>query len=264
MVLSDNVVSIECILMRQNVGNEVSKYSPFKIKLFSVLQLNVLDKDSSPVQRTEKRDDQGDVTPSGTMYLKEPEVNLRRTGSDRRTSEGSDVSVERSNSSPSRPKPPVPKRPASLKKKTPGSVDAILETAKMSDTISPLRPVSLSLLQDTMAALPADAQEFLFPEPEMNSLNLSAGDLSDVKTSVNSDSGSKEESQLEQSSVTTQNHVGAVDFSKLEIGRDSGPYDNFARIDQEMTRNLDINTEQDKADDQRKGSNSQQSWVSFE
>ena len=228
------------------------------------MQLDVLDKDSSPVQRTEKHDDQGDVTPSGTIHVKEPDFNLRRTGSDRRTSEGSDVSLERSKSSPSRPKPPVPKRPASLKKKPPGSVDAILETAKMSDTISPLRPVSLSLLQDTMAALPADAQEFLFPEPERNSLNLSAGKLSDVKTSVNSESGSKEESQLVESSVTAQNHVGAVDFSKLEIRRENGPYDNFPKIDQEITTNLHINTEQGKADNQRKGSNSQQSWVSFD
>ena len=237
-------------------------------KLCSVLQLNTSDQNSSQVQRTERRVDSGDVTPSGTIQVEEPDFNLRRTGSDRRTSEGGEVSLERSKSSPSRPKPPVPKRPASLKKKPPGSVDAILETTKAADTISPLRPVSLSLLRDTMASLPVDAQEFLFSDSEINSLNLSAGAhaQSDVKTSVNSESSAKEESHNQENSVTAQNHVGAVDLSTLEFRRDSGPYDNFPRINQaqQITRNLEIKPEENKSENQSKTCNSQQSWVSFE
>ena len=201
-------------------------------------------------------------TPSGTLNNQEPDFTLRRSGSDRRTSEGSEVSLERSKSSPSRPKPPVPKRPASVKKKSLGSVDALLETGSpKDDTISPLRPVSWSLLRDTMVSLPTDAQEFLFTESEINSFNLSAGD---AKTNLNS--AITKESELLERSVTSQNHLGAVDLSRLEIRRESGPYDNFPRIipAQQSSDNLEIIREEKATDKQSQVCNAQQSWVSFD
>ena len=202
-------------------------------------------------------------TPSGTINNQEPDFTLRRSGSDRRTSEGSEVSLERSKSSPSRPKPPVPKRPASVEKKSLGSVDALLETGSpKDDTISPLRPVSLSLLRDTVVSLPPDAQEFLFTDSEINSFNLSAGD---AKTNLNSAIVTKESELLERS-VTSQNHLGAVDLSRLEIRRDSGPYDNFPRIipAQQSSDNLEIIREEKATDKQSQLCNAQQSWVSFD
>ena len=201
-------------------------------------------------------------TPSGTINNQEPDFTLRRSGSDRRTSEGSEVSLERSKSSPSRPKPPVPKRPASVKKKSLGSVDALLETGSpKDDTISPLRPVSWSLLRDTMVSLPTDAQEFLFTESEINAFNLSAGD---AKTNLNS--AITKESELLERSVTSQNHLGAVDLSRLEIRRESGPYDNFPRIipAQQSSDNLEIIREEKATDKQSQVCNAQQSWVSFD
>ena len=201
-------------------------------------------------------------TPSGTINNQEPDFTLRRSGSDRRTSEGSEVSLERSKSSPSRPKPPVPKRPASVKKKSLGSVDALLETGSpKDDTISPLRPVSWSLLRDTMVSLPTDAQEFLFTESEINSFNLSAGD---AKTNLNS--AITKESELLERSVTSQNHLGEVDLSRLEIRRESGPYDNFPRIipAQQSSDNLEIIREEKATDKQSQLCNAQQSWVSFD
>ena len=201
-------------------------------------------------------------TPSGTINNQEPDFTLRRSGSDRRTSEGSEVSLERSKSSPSRPKPPVPKRPASVKKKSLGSVDALLETGSpKDDTISPLRPVSLSLLRDTVVSLPPDAQEFLFTDSEINSFNLSAGD---AKTNLNS--AITKESELLERSVTSQNHLGAVDLSRLEIRRESGPYDNFPRIipAQQSSDNLEIIREEKATDKQSQVCNAQQSWVSFD
>ena len=201
-------------------------------------------------------------TPSGTINNQEPDFTLRRSGSDRRTSEGSEVSLERSKSSPSRPKPPVPKRPASVKKKSLGSVDALLETGSpKDDTISPLRPVSWSLLRDTMVSLPTDAQEFLFTESEINSFNLSAGD---AQTNLNS--AITKESELLERSVTSQNHLGEVDLSRLEIRRESGPYDNFPRIipAQQSSDNLEIIREEKATDKQSQLCNAQQSWVSFD
>ena len=202
-------------------------------------------------------------TPSGTINNQEPDFTLRRSGSDRRTSEGSEASLERSKSSPSRPRPPVPKRPASVKKKSLGSVDALLETGSpKDDTISPLRPVSLSLLRDTVVSLPPDAQEFLFTDSEISSFNLSAGD---AKTNLNSAIVSKESELLERS-VTSQNHLGAVDLSRLEVRRDSGPYDNFPRIipAQQSSDNLEIIREEKATDKQSQVCNAQQSWVSFD
>ena len=201
-------------------------------------------------------------TPSGTINNQEPDFTLRRSGSDRRTSEGSEASLERSKSSPSRPRPPVPKRPASVKKKSLGSVDALLETGSpKDDTISPLRPVSWSLLRDTMVSLPTDAQEFLFTESEINSFNLSAGD---AKTNLNS--AITKESELLERSVTSQNHLGEVDLSRLEIRRESGPYDNFPRIipAQQSSDNLEIIREEKATDKQSQVCNAQQSWVSFD
>ena len=201
-------------------------------------------------------------TPSGTINNQEPDFTLRRSGSDRRTSEGSEVSLERSKSSPSRPKPPVPKRPGSVKKKSLGSVDALLETGSpKDDTVSPLRPVSWSLLRDTVVSLPTDAQEFLFTESEINSFNLSAGD---AKTNLNS--AITKESELLERSVTSQNHLGAVDLSRLEIRRESGPYDNFPRIipAQQSSDNLEIIREEKATDKQSQVCNAQQSWVSFD
>ncbi|KAL9989328.1 hypothetical protein ACROYT_G003866 [Oculina patagonica] len=162
------------------------------------------------------------------------DINLRRTNSARRSWEGGEVSIERSKSSPSRAKPPVPKRPASIKKKPQTSVDAILESAQTGDNISPLRPVSLSLLRDTMASLPVDAQEFLFSEAEINSLSLSSGGQTEIRTNLNSDSNEKEPKLQE--SLAAQNHIGAVDLSRLEIRRDSGPYDNVPRNNQAPLR----------------------------
>ena len=201
-------------------------------------------------------------TPSGTINNQEPDFTLRRSGSDRRTSEGSEASLERSKSSPSRPRPPVPKRPASVKKKSLGSVDALLETGSpKDDTISPLRPVSWSLLRDTMVSLPTDAQEFLFTESEINSFNLNAGD---AKTNLNS--AITKESELLERSVTSQNHLGEVDLSRLEIRRESGPYDNFPRIipAQQSSDNLEIIREEKATDKQSQVCNAQQSWVSFD
>ncbi|CAH3155315.1 unnamed protein product [Porites lobata] len=225
---------------------------------------NEPDVDLKQVDRTAASDDSSEVfTPSGTINNQEPDFTLRRSGSDRRTSEGSEVSLERSKSSPSRPKPPVPKRPASVKKKSLGSVDALLETGSpKDDTISPLRPVSLSLLRDTVVSLPPDAQEFLFTDSEINSFNLSAGD---AKTNLNSAIVTKESELLERS-VTSQNHLGAVDLSRLEIRRDSGPYDNFPRIipAQQSSDNLEIIREEKATDKQSQLCNAQQSWVSFD
>ncbi len=223
--------------------------------------LNVSNEDSNATQRTETPQDSiGDVTPSGTFSVEDMDINLRRTNSARRSWEGGEVSIERSKSSPSRAKPPVPKRPASIKKKPQTSVDAILESAQTGDNISPLRPVSLSLLRDTMASLPVDAQEFLFSEAEINSLSLSSGGQTEKRTNLNSDSNEKEPKLQE--SLAAQNHIGAVDLSRLEIRRDSGPYDNVPRNNQVMsTRNLDFNRDENKCENPN---NSQQSWVSFD
>lgn len=222
--------------------------------------------DSNPTEQTQTHDNStGDVTPSGTFNVEELDANLRRTSSARRTSpEGSEVSLERSKSSPSRTKPPVPTRPASVKKKPRGSIDAILESAQTDDSISPLRPVSLSLLRDTMASLPVDAQEFLFSDTDINSLPLSTGGQSDLKTNLNSENNGKEPELQE--NLTVQNHIGAVDLSRLEIRRDSGPYDNVPRNNQAqlLTRNLDINSEENNCENPSKTCNSQQSWVSFD
>lgn len=173
------------------------------------------------------------------------------------------MSLERSKSSPSRTKPPVPKRPASVQKKPQVSVDALLESAQTEDSISPLRPVSLSLLQDTMASLPVDAQEFLFSDTDINSLPLGTGGQSNMKTNLNVENKGKE-SEL-QENLKAQNHIGAVDLSRLEIRRDSGPYDNVPKNNQALlTRNLDINTEESHCENPSKTCNSQQSWVSFD
>lgn len=172
------------------------------------------------------------------------------------------MSLERSKSSPSRTKPPVPKRP-SVQKKPQVSVDALLESAQTEDSISPLRPVSLSLLQDTMASLPVDAQEFLFSDTDINSLPLGTGGQSNMKTNLNVENKGKE-SEL-QENLKAQNHIGAVDLSRLEIRRDSGPYDNVPKNNQALlTRNLDINTEESHCENPSKTCNSQQSWVSFD
>lgn len=132
-----------------------------------------------------------------------------------------------------------------------------------SDTISPLRPVSLSLLQDTVAALPTDAQEFLFSESDINLLNVSTNELRNSNTSVNSGSDSRKESPFQENSVTMHNHLGTMDLAKLDVRRSSGPYDNLPKTKHEMTMNLDIDNAQSKADNQRKASNSSQNWVSF-
>lgn len=231
--------------------------------LQELASLDASSEDSNGVEQTQIHDGTTEiVTPSGTFSVEELNTSIRRTNSARRTSESSDVSLERSKSSPSRPKPPVPKRPASVKKKPQGSVDAILESAQIEDSISPLRPVSLSLLQDTMASLPIDAQEFLFSDAEINSLPLNTDRQSeDMKTNLNAENN-KKESEL-QEHVTTQNHIGAVDLSRLEIRRDSGPYDNIPRNNQALlTRNLDTNSE--GSENSSKTCNSQQSWVSFD
>lgn len=220
--------------------------------------------DSNRTEQTQTHDDStGNITPSGSFNAEELGTSLRRTSSARRTSESSDVSLERSKSSPSRTKPPVPKRPASVKKKHQGSVDAILESAQIEDTISPLRPVSLSLLQDTMASLPVDAQEFLFSDTDINSLPLSSSGHSDMKTNLNAENQGKE-SKL-QEHLTAPNHLGAVDLSRLEIRRDSGPYDNVPRSNQALlTQNLDINSEESNCEKPSETCNSQQNWVSFD
>lgn len=245
---------------------------------------NASSEDSNPVQVTLA----GDITPSGSFSSEDIDINLRRSSSTRQTSEGVEVSVERSKSSPSRPKPPVPKRPASLKKNPQGSVnpvfenakkednistapsttkprtsvDDILESAQMDDTISPLRPVSLSLLRDTMASLPVDTQEFLFSDSEIESLGLSAGLQNDTQTNLSSETSGNELQQ----SFTSANHIGAVDLSRLEIRRDSGSYDNVPRDNQplEVKQNLDIKSEEIKCDNQNTTFDSQQSWVSFD
>ena len=233
--------------------------------LQELASLDASSEDSNRAEQTQTHDATTEVvTPSGTFSVEELGTSIRRTSSARRTSESesSEVSLERSKSSPSRPKPPVPKRPASVKKKPQRSVDAILESDQIEDSISPLRPVSLSLLQDTMASLPIDAQEFLFSDTEINSLPLSTGRQSaDMKTNLNAENN-KKESEL-QEHITTQNHIGAVDLSRLEIRRDSGPYDNVPRNNQALlTRNLDMNSED--SENSSKTCNSQQSWVSFD
>lgn len=113
-----------------------------------------------------------------------------------------------------------------------------------------------------MVSLPPDAQEFLFTDSEINSFNLSAGD---AKTNLNSAIVTKESELLERS-VTSQNHLGAVDLSRLEIRRDSGPYDNFPRIipAQQSSDNLEIIREEKATDKQSQLCNAQQSWVSFD
>ena len=234
--------------------------------LQELASLDASSEDSNRKEQTQAHDGTaGVVTPSGTFSGEELGTSIRRTSSARRTSESSDVSLERSKSSPSRTKPPVPRRPASVKKKPQGSVDAILESAQIEDSISPLRPVSLSLLQDTMASLPIDTQEFLFSDTEINSLPLSTGEQSDMKTNFNAENYRKESELQEQ--ITAPNHIGAVDLSRLEIRRDSGPYDNVPRNNQALlTRNLDINSEESHCENQKssKTCNSQQSWVSFD
>ena len=234
---------------------------------FLLQELALLDassEGSSRIEQTQAHDDSaGDVAPSGTFKAEELDTSLRRTSSARRTSESSDVSLERSKSSPSRTKPPVPKRPVSVKKKPQGSVDAILESAQTEDFISPLRPVSLSLLQDTMASLPVDAQEFLFSDTDINSLPLTASGQSNMKTNSNSENSGKE-SEL-QDNLTAQNHIGAVELSRLEIRRDSGPYDNIPRNNQALlARTLDINSQESSCENPSNSCNSQQSWVSFD
>ena len=232
--------------------------------LQELASLDASSEDSNRREQTRKHDGTtGVVTPSGTFSVEELSTSIRRTSSARRTSESSDVSLERSKSSPSRTKPPVLRRPASVKKKPQGSVDAILESAQIEDSISPLRPVSLSLLQDTMASLPIDAQEFLFSDTEINALPISTGQQSDIKTNLNAENNRKE-SEL-QEHITAPNHIGAVDLSRLEIRRDSGPYDNVPRNNQALlTRNLDMNSEESHCENSSKTCNSQQSWVSFD
>jgi len=226
--------------------------------------LDASSEDSNRIEQTQTHDGStGVVTPSGTFSVEELNTSIRRTSSARRTSESSDVSLERSKSSPSRTKPPVPKRPASVQKKPQVSVDALLESAQTEDSISPLRPVSLSLLQDTMASLPVDAQEFLFSNTDINSLPLGTGGQSNMKTNLNVENKGKE-SEL-QENLKAQNHIGAVDLSRLEIRRDSGPYDNVPKNNQALlTRNLDINTEESHCENPSKTCDSQQSWVSFD
>ena len=179
---------------------------------------------------------------------------------DRRNPNGNDASLERSGSSPSRPKPPVPERPGLVTKKSLGSVDAILETSsrKTSDTISPLKPVSLSLLEDTMASLPSDTQEFFFPDSDIKLLNLGANE-SNSKTSVNYSSDLLANSSCRESSGSSRNHV-----ESMGIKRNSGSYDNLTRTNLEMTTlNREINSEQSKTDNKQQTSNSENNWVSF-
>lgn len=232
----------------------------------------------------------GDITPSGTFSYEDVDINVRRSNSTRHSSESNEASVERSKSSPSRPKPPVPKRPASVKRKPqdsanplvenahmgdnvtstssttkpPKSVDDILESAQIDDTISPLRPVSLSLLRDTMASLPVDAQEFLFPETDVKSLEVGTGAQNSSNANPNL-GNNRNEAELPQS-VSTSNHIGAVDLSLLEIRRDSGPEHNVPKSNQalEVNQNVDTKSEEIKCDKQRGTSNSQQSWVNFD
>ena len=234
---------------------------------FLLQELALLDTSSEDSNRTEENQihdgSTAVITPSGTFNDEELGTSLRRTSSARRTSESSDVSLERSKSSPSRTKPPVPKRPASVKKKPQGSVDALLESEPTEDSISPLRPVSLSLLQDTMASLPVDAQEFLFSDTDINSLPFNTGGQSNMKTNLNSENNGKESGLQEH--LTAQNHIGAVNLSRLEIRRASGPYDNVPKNNQALlTRNLDINSVESNCENPSKNCNSQQSWVSFE
>ena len=112
-----------------------------------------------------------------------------------------------------------------------------------------------------MASLPVDAQEFLFSESDINSLSLSTGGQSDMKTKLNLESD-ENESKI-QESLQAQNHIGAVDLSRLEIRRDSGPYDNVSRTKETLLKqkNLDINSGENRSENPN---NSQQSWVSFD
>lgn len=204
----------------------------------------VHDQDSSQLGSTEKPVDSS----------------LCRTRLGGRNPNGSDASLERSGSSPSRPKPPVPERPALVTKKSLGSVDAILETSsrKPSDVMSPLRPVSLSLLEDTMASLPSDTQEFFFPDSDIKLLNLSANE-SNSKTSVSYSSDLVANSSSRESSESSRNHV-----ESMGIKRNSGSYDNLSRTNLEMTTlNREINSEQTKTDNKQQTSNPEHNWVSF-
>mgnify|MGYP000008264032 CR=1 FL=1 len=208
------------------------------------MQSLVHDQDSSQLGSTEKPVDSS----------------LCRTRLGGRNPNGSDASLERSGSSPSRPKPPVPERPALVTKKSLGSVDAILETSsrKPSDVMSPLRPVSLSLLEDTMASLPSDTQEFFFPDSDIKLLNLSANE-SNSKTSVSYSSDLVANSSSRESSESSRNHV-----ESMGIKRNSGSYDNFSRTNLEMTTlNREINSEQTKTDNKKQTSNPEHNWVSF-
>ena len=208
-----------------------------------VLQFLVHDQDSSQLVSSEKPGDSS----------------LCRTRLDTRNPNGGNASLEQSGSSPSRPKPPVPERPALVNKKSLGSVDAILETScrQTSDIISPLKPVSLSLLEDTMASLPSDAQEFFFSDSDIDILNLSANELNS-KTGVNSSSDLLANSSCRENSGSSRNHV-----ESMGIKRSSGSYDNLTRTNLEMTTNREINSEQNKTDNKEQTSNSEQNWVSF-
>lgn len=255
--------------------------------------LNTSSGDTSSFQGTPINEHSaGNITPSGTFSYEDLDINVRRSSSTRRISGSNEVSVERSKSSPSRPKPPVPERPASVKKKTQGSanpllenvptednitstssttkppksVDDILESAQIDDTISPLRPVSLSLLQDTMASLPVDAQEFLFPETDVKSFEVDIGEKNGSNTNSSLETN-RNEAEFQQS-FSTSNHIGAVDLARFEIRRDSGPYNNVPKSNQalEANQNLNTNPQEIKSDNQSPICNSQQkpSWVSFD
>ncbi|XP_074621860.1 DENN domain-containing protein 1B-like [Acropora palmata] len=209
-------------------------------------------------------DNQSLVHDQGSSQLgsteKPVDSSLCRTRLGRRNPNGSDASLERSGSSPSRPKPPVPERPALVTKKSLGSVDAILETSsgRPSDVMSPLRPVSLSLLEDTMASLPSDTQEFFFPDSDIKLLNLSANE-SNSKTSVSYSSDLLANSSCRESSGSSRNHV-----ESMGIKRNSGSYDNLSRTNLEMTTlNREINSEQTKTDNKQQTSNPEHNWVSF-
>ena len=172
-------------------------------------------------------------TPSGTMDFERPQFTLQRAGSEKQKVNTTDTSLERCQSSPSRQKPAVPKRPPSVKKNSQLSVDAILETGKSAhmsseNLISPLRPVSLSLLQDTVASLAADTQEFLFTDSKLNSLNLDSGGPSTItsKTALQSTATQNSYPQID---VTTGNNLQATALPLLELRRGSGPYDNLQR-----------------------------------
>jgi len=84
-----------------------------------------------------------------------------------------------------------------------------------------------------------------------------------MKTNLNAENNGKESEPQE--NLKAQNHIGAVDISRLEIRRDSGPYDNVPKNNQALlTRNLDINSEEGHCENPSETCNSQQSWVSFD